>query len=267
MAAAPLRDPTAELDPKTREFYLKALQILDKAGVRYCVGGAYAMAYHTGVIRHTKDLDVFLRRDDLDKAMGAFDDAGYRTERTHPHWLGKAFSDDADAFVDMIFRSANGLCAVDDEWLRNAEPGQVVGRKAPLCPAEEMIWSKGFVMGRERFDGADVIHLIRSKGESLDWNRLLRRFERYEEVLLGHVVFFRFVYPSERTRVPSWVLDRLINDMRAAPAIGENVCRGTLLSWDQYDAATCTWGYHDARLAPYGALADEEVERWRRAEK
>ena len=265
--AARTNDPAAGLDAPTRQFYLDSLDVMDKSGIPYCIGGAYALAYHAGVVRHTKDLDVFLRRDDLPRMLAAFDGAGYQTERTHPHWLGKAYSPDVDAFVDMIFRSANGLCPVDDEWLTHAVRGSVIGREAPLCPAEEMIWSKSFVMGRERFDGADVIHLLRSKGDQLDWNRLLRRFERYEEVLLGHLVFFRFVYPAERTRVPSWVLDRLINDMRAAPAIGENVCRGTLLSWDQYDIATCTWHYADARLPPHGALTESEVERWSNAPK
>jgi hypothetical protein len=109
--------------------------------------------------------------------------------------------------------------------------------------------------------------LVRAKGDQLDWNRLLQRFERHEEVLLGHLIFFRFVYPSERTRVPSWVLDRLINDVRAAPAIGDHVCRGTLLSWDQYEADTGQWGYTDVRLSPHGALTPEEIERWTKAPK
>ena len=262
-----LSDPAEHLDAATKNFYLKSMEILERAGVKYCVAGAYALACHAKIIRHTKDLDVFLRHDDLAKALAAFEKAGYRTERTHPHWLGKAFADDADAFVDMIFRSANGLCPVDDEWIEHAVHGQVMGRAAPLCPAEEMIWSKAFVMGRERFDGADIVHLVRARGEHLDWNRLLRRFERHEEVLLGHLVFFRFVYPSERTRVPSWVLDRLINDMRAAPAIGEDVCRGTLLSWDQYAVDVEKWGYRDSRLSPYGGLTDDEVDVWSKAEK
>ena len=260
-------DPAGALDAKTRAFYIKSLEILDRTGVGYCVAGAYALAYHTGIVRHTKDLDVFLRRDDLPKAMAAFEKAGYRTEKTHPHWLGKAFAPDADAFVDMIFRSANGLCPVDDAWIKNSLKGEVMGRPAPLCPVEEMIWSKSFVMGRERFDGADVIHLLRARAEKLDWNRLLDRFERFEEVLMGHLVFFRFVYPSERTRVPSWVLDRLINDMRAAPAIGDHVCRGTLLSWDQYRVDIDTWGYQDARVPPNGGLTQKEVDTWSAAEK
>ena len=260
-------DPAGQLDAKTREFYIRSLDLLDRSGAQYCVGGAYALACHADIIRHTKDLDIFLKRDDLARAMAAFDKAGYRTEQTHPHWLAKAFAPDEDAFVDMIFRSGNGLSPVDDEWLEHAVRGKVIGREAPLCPAEEMIWSKAFVMGRERFDGADVVHLIRAKGETMDWNRLMRRFERYEEVLLAHLVIFRFVYPSERTRVPSWVLDRLMNDMRAAPAIGDNTCRGTLLSWDQYEVDIQKWGYHDARVAPIGALTQEEVDIWSKADK
>ena len=36
--------------------------------------------------------------------------------------------------------------------------------------AEETLWSKAFVMERERYDGADVAHLILAHGERLDWD-------------------------------------------------------------------------------------------------
>jgi len=45
-----------------------------------------------------------------------------------------------------------------------------------LTPVEEMLWSKAFVMERHRYDGADIAHLIRARGEHFDWNRLLQRF-------------------------------------------------------------------------------------------
>ena len=35
----------------------------------------------------------------------------------------------------------------------------------PLIPAEEMIWSKAFIMERERYDGADVAHILRACAE------------------------------------------------------------------------------------------------------
>ena len=38
-----------------------------------------------------------------------------------------------------------------------------------VAPAEESLWCKAFVMERERFDGADVAHIILAYGDRLDW--------------------------------------------------------------------------------------------------
>ncbi len=59
-----------------------------------------------------------------------------------------------------------------------------------------MIWSKAFIMERERYDGADIAHLILACGRDLDWRRLLGRFGRRWRVLLSHLVLFGFVYPG-----------------------------------------------------------------------
>ena len=98
--------------------------------------------------------------------------------QTFPHWLAKAFADDAEhtPFVDLIYRSGNGVAEVDDEWFEHAIDAEVLGIPVKLIPAEENLWSKAFVMERERFDGADVAHLIQRTGRDLDWDRLLRRF-------------------------------------------------------------------------------------------
>jgi hypothetical protein len=80
-------EPAAGLDRQTKDFYLRALDILDHAKVPFVVAGAYALAYHAKIIRHTKDLDVFIKRDDVERALAAFNRAAYRTDRTHPHWL------------------------------------------------------------------------------------------------------------------------------------------------------------------------------------
>ena len=58
---------------------------------------------------------------------------------------------------------------VDDLWFTHAAPGRVLGVPVLLCPPEEMIWSKAFIMERERYDGADVAHLILACGRELDW--------------------------------------------------------------------------------------------------
>jgi hypothetical protein len=252
-----------ELDPRDRAFYLRAMAIADAAGIPYLVGGAYATERYTGVARHTKDFDLFVRQQDIPRALEAFAAEGYAVERTFPHWLAKVYH--GDAFVDLIYRSGNAVSQVDDEWFAHAEEAVVLGRPVRLCPAEEIIWSKAFVMERERFDGADIAHLIDHQGDRLDWARLLRRFGPNWRVLLAHLVLFGFVFPGRRDRVPARVIDeltaRLRDEAHAAPE-ADRVCRGTLLSRAQYLHDLDHRGYEDARLAPRGNMTPEEVALW-----
>src|SRR5215211_5286128 len=94
------------LDPETRAYYCNALGILRRSGADFMVGGAYAFERYTGIARHTKDLDVFVRRADIEAVLRAFKDNGYQTELIFPHWLAKAFC--GEDFVDIIFSSGNG---------------------------------------------------------------------------------------------------------------------------------------------------------------
>ncbi|HTU20288.1 MAG TPA: hypothetical protein VMG10_19650 [Gemmataceae bacterium] len=255
-----------EMEPCTSRFYLHALRVLSEAKVPYLLGGAYALAHYTGIIRHTKDLDLFVRPADAPRALDVLRHAGYRTEMTFSHWLGKAFS--GDDLVDVIFSSGNGLCTVDDEWFAHAvamEPGGAL-----LCPAEELIWQKAYIMERERFDGADINHLLRACGPELDWQRLLRRFGPHWQLLLGHLILFGFVYPAERERIPAAVVEGLLKRWCGEMGCGETVeriCQGTLLSRIQYLNDTEHWGYEDPRLPPRGGMTAEQITHWTAAGK
>src|SRR5207253_3092084 len=152
------------------------------ASIPYLVGGAYSFARHTGIVRHTKDFDIFVRPADAARALAAFEAAGYGIELRFPHWIGKAYS--GDNCIDVIFSSGNGVARVDDEWFAHAVEGQVLDTAVLLCPVEETIWSKSFVMERERFDGADIAHLIRTSGPIMNWQRLLTRFDTHWRILL-----------------------------------------------------------------------------------
>src|SRR5687767_15007224 len=140
-----------------------AIQQLTDAGVPFVVGGAYAYACYTGIYRDTKDLDLFLRKGDAVGALEVLARNGWRTERTDEVWLYKAFK--GEWFVDLIFSSGNGVATVDDEWFVYARGGKTFGLPVLLVPPEEMIWSKAFVLERERYDGADVIHLLHAMAQ------------------------------------------------------------------------------------------------------
>ncbi len=225
-----------------------ALRALNAERVPYLVAGAYAMFEYTGIYRDTKDLDVFLRRRDLDTARAALDRAGFRTQMEDPIWIAKGFR--GEWFVDLIFSSGNGVAVVDDGWFTHAHRGEVMGIPVLLAPPEEIVWSKSFVCERERYDGNDVANLIRASGDTMDWGRLLARFDEHWEVLLAQVVFYRFSFPSERTKVPTWAMRELLR--RTWESVGEGdwerrVCRGSLVSKTQYRHALDHLGFEDAR--------------------
>jgi hypothetical protein len=246
--------------PFAFRFYRQALEDLQTDGVPFLLGGAYALSYYTGITRHTKDLDLFVRRGDVRRMLNVFASAGYRTEVVFSHWLGKVHC--GDDFVDVIFSSGNAVCPVDDVWFQHAVEGEVFGTPVRLVPAEEMIWQKAFIMERERFDGADVAHLLRARGRQLDWDRLLARFGPNWPVLLAHLVLFRFIYPDDRDSVPEPVLRRLTAGVSTPTGSTDPTCRGTLLSRMQYLVDVEEWGYTDPRLQPVGPMTEEEVIRW-----
>jgi len=243
--------------------YPAALRALNGAGVPYLVGGALALSAYCGIRRNTKDLDLFVLPEDARRALEVLERAGLHTELPYPHWLGKAYCD-AEHVVDVIFNAGNGAAPVDPEWFARAPRAVVMGVPVKMCPPEETLWSKAFIMERERFDGADIAHLLLSCAELLDWKRLLGRFGDNWRVLYAHLVLFGFAYPDEAHRIPRWVMrelaERLESDASRPPP-SEHVCMGTLLSREQY-LPDLERGWTDARLPPTGAMTREMIAIW-----
>jgi len=249
--------------PDKAELYRTALEMLNRSGVPYMVGGTYAFQYYAGISRSTKDFDIFLRARDLNRILDALQRAGFKTEIAFSHWLAKAHH--GDKFIDVIFSSGNGVAEVDDEWFAHAVDEEVLGVPVKLCPPEEMIWSKALIMERERYDGADVAHLFRHCSGLLNWERLVQRFGPHWRVLLSHLVLFGFIYPGERALIPSALMKDLISQLLAefdVPTRDTKVCQGTLLSRAQYLVDIDEWGYNDARAIPRGNMSDEQIAEW-----
>jgi hypothetical protein len=183
-----------------------------------------------------------------------------------PHWLGKVHRD--GHFIDVIFSSGNGVARVDDLWFEHAPKTNLLGVIVRLSPVEEMIWSKAFIQERERFDGSDVLHLLRETGPALDWPRLLMRFGDYWRVLLSHIILFGFVYPDKRQNVPAWVMEELMRRLNVSrPNAQSDICYGTLLSREQYLYDVEHLKYRDGRQQPDGPMTREQIDIWTAAIK
>jgi hypothetical protein len=245
-------------------FYQDCFAILEEADIRFLIGGAFAQSRHTQRDRDTKDLDIILKRDDVVRLLAAFEHAGYQASVPFPHWLAKIHSN--GHYLDVLFGSGNGVVHVDDSWFAHAVEADVLDRTVKLCPPEELMWSKAFVQERERFDGADVLHLMHACARTLDWDRLVVRFGQHWPVLFSHIILFMFAYPDRRGDVPRHVIDELSGRLRHLEAEdGEHVCSGALLSREQYLYDVNTLGYEDARLEPRGGMTKSDLEIWTEA--
>jgi hypothetical protein len=253
-----------------RDCYQKALRVLRTAGVPFVVGGAFAVRHYTGITRHTKDIDVFIRPSDLGRALHVVDAAGFCTEVTYRTWLAKGYL--GGHFIDIIFNLGNAIRLVDNDWFTHALDATLFGQPVQFAPPEEMLWSKAFTMARDRFDGADVAHLLRACGARMDWLRLVRRFGEQWPVLYSHLILFGHIYPGEGRQIPAWVMEELASRLHSqltnpttVARLSPPLCRGTLLGAEQYHVDTEEWGYQDARLRPWGTMTPEDLAQWKAA--
>jgi hypothetical protein len=256
-----------EVAPVTAAFYRRALRVLVDAEVPFLVGGAFAHACFTGIRRSTKDLDLFIRRQDYERVAQLMEAEGWRTDLTYPHWLAKVHA--GEDFIDLIFNSGNGVTPVDDGWFHDNAWAEVLGVPVRVANMEDSMLSKAFIMERERYDGADIAHLLRANAERIDWGRLVARFGVHWRVLLAHLTLFGYVYAGERHRIPQWVMELLTDRLKAEtlqpPAQDAHVCAGTLLSREQYLHDVEQLGYVDGRLTPASTMTEEDVAVWTHA--
>lgn len=228
------------------QFYADVLQVVTQSGVPFLVGGTYALNSHTQVVRQTKDLDIFCRAVDYPRILEAGSAAGFDVEILDERWIAKLKRQ--EHFVDVIFGSINVIAPVNDQWFSASHTGTVLGVQVRVLPPTELVWSKSFLQDRHRYDGSDVAHLLLIKGQEIDWQRLLGYFNQYWEVLLIHLLNFRFIYPSERDRIPRWLLDELLERLRRQldlPKPTHKTCRGHLFSPNDYLIDIREWGYGD----------------------
>jgi len=106
-------------------FYAEALKILDELGLPFLVAGTYAVSAYTGIVRPTKDLDIFCKAGDYPRIIRHFQELGYKVSVEDERWLAKVHRD--EHFFDVIFASSNGTMPVGDRWFENARRIELFG--------------------------------------------------------------------------------------------------------------------------------------------
>lgn len=235
-----------EMSAGEQETFTRGLRALNEAGIPYLVGGAFAKHTYTNIWRRTKDLDLYLRPDDLRRALDVLKRAGFSTEVVYPQWLAKAH--DEPHLIDLIFGTGHGQVPVTDQWFERSKRASFAGLEVQLAPREELLASMFYVMERNRFDGPEINHLI-LKSENLDWDYLDALMGQHRLLLLIHLLHFAFVYPGQTNRLPQELMRNIFEEELAGGQEVENpkAFRGTLLDPFSYLVDIEDWGYEDRR--------------------
>ncbi len=239
-SSSPLR-----LHPEQEAVFREVLTLFEAWRRPYAVAGAFALRQHTGVCRFTKDLDLFMTSRDASDALKDLERHGFVCEVRDPVWLAKAHR--GDFFVDLITGMSNGVFAVDPLWIERAYPATVCGVNSTVLAPEELIVSKLFVTRRERFDGADIAHIIFGARGTLQWDRILQLTGDHWEILLWALMLFRYVYPAHTDYVPQklWqdLLGRLADEIREPHPSAR--FRGSLVDEAMFAIDVEEWGLDD----------------------
>lgn len=250
------------VSPREAKAYSHWLSLLNDHGVLYAVGGAYAIHAYTGLLRNTKDLDIYIKPADLKSALTVFDAAGYPTEVRDCGWLAKVFCRNLDCYMDLLFAATHQRFPIRDDWFENRQPARICGVETSILAMEQLFVSKALLARRYRFDGADLVHLILSAKGRINWKRILNYLEDQWELLLWYLLLFHFVYPGHADYLPQQLMaelfERVRNQWQHPP--GQKKFRGTLLDPGTFEEDWRRCGYTDpARNEP---LVDKDGQEY-----
>ena len=234
-----------KLPARQQKLFREVLTLLNEHELPHAVSGAFAVREYTGICRNTKDLDVFLSVHHASQALRYLAERGFTCEVRDPIWLAKAHR--SGYFVDLITGMSNGALAVDPLWIERAHPATVVGVRTRVLAPEELLASKLFVMRRERFDGADIAHIIYTSRGNLQWDRVLELVGEHWEVLLWTLILFRYVYPAQTDYVPQKLWKDLVTRFQreiTSPHVMAKF-RGSLVDDNMFAIDVNEWGLHN----------------------
>ena len=249
-----------EIPKQQATLFREVLLALEEKNFPYAVSGAFAMRQHTGICRFTKDLDLFMTASTSREVLPYLEESGFVCEVRDPVWLSKVHK--GEFFVDLITGMSNGVVVVDDSWIKRASPAMIHGVETRVLAPEELVASKIFVAKRERFDGADIAHIIYGTHATFDWDRELLLAGEHWEMLLWSLLLFRYIYPAQTNYVPASVWSRLLQKLQAEIAAPDPQAkfRGSLVDENMFAIDINEWGLANL-LEETRKIRMEELER------
>ncbi|HYI19077.1 MAG TPA: nucleotidyltransferase [Solirubrobacteraceae bacterium] len=145
----------------------KAAAALREAGVPFLLGGSLA-SWARGGPETRHDLDLMIKREDVDRALQALTDVGMRAEDPPEEWLVKAW--DGNVLVDLIFWP-KGL-PIDDAVIARGEELAVLSMSMRVMALEDVLITKLMALSEHHLRYEGVLAIARALRERVDWQHV-----------------------------------------------------------------------------------------------
>jgi hypothetical protein len=148
-----------------------AAGILQQCEIRFVLGGGLS-AWACGGPKSEHDVDFLMKPDDAERALAAFERAGWKTKRPPEGWLFKTWHPNG-ALVDLIFSPAGG--PITDEFIDRAPVSEVMALRIRISTLEDVMVAKLLAMTEQEPDFGSVLEWTRALREQIDWDTVRER--------------------------------------------------------------------------------------------
>jgi hypothetical protein len=145
----------------------KAASALRGADVPFLLGGSLA-SWARGGPESRHDLDLMIKREDVERAVAALAEAGMRAEDPPEEWLVKAW--DGDVLVDLIF-APKGL-PIDDEVIARGDDMAVLSMQMRVMAIEDVLITKIMAIDEHHIRFESLLPIARALREQVDWTHV-----------------------------------------------------------------------------------------------
>jgi Uncharacterised nucleotidyltransferase len=152
--------PFADLEATLK----KAAAALRGAEVPFLLGGSLA-SWARGGPETRHDLDLMIKREDVERALAALTAAGMRADDPPEEWLVKAW--DGDVLIDLIF-APKGL-PIDDDVIARGDEMSVLSMHMRVMAIEDVLITKLMALTEHSLRYEGLIAIARALREQIDW--------------------------------------------------------------------------------------------------
>ena len=160
----------AAQSPEILDVLKRAAAILRDAGIDFALAGGLS-AWARGGPPTENDIDLLVKRCDVDAALDALGAAGMRTERPPEGWLVKAWDD--GVLIDLMYEPAGVV--VDDDFLARCDVRSVAAVEMRVMPVDDLVVGKLLALTEHHLDFAPILEHSRALREQVDWDDVRRR--------------------------------------------------------------------------------------------